>query len=54
MKRVLRGVFIVCLLLLLGAAGWTVYRRTGEVREASQRLSELSAEYGELSGSLKS
>ncbi len=50
MKRVLRGVFIVCLLLLLGAAGWTVYRRTGEVREASQRLSELSAEYGELSG----
>lgn len=50
MKRFLRSLFLFCLLLLLGGAGWKLYQWAGEIRSLSDRLSALSEEYGELSG----
>ncbi|MDE5588695.1 MAG: DUF4832 domain-containing protein [Acetatifactor sp.] len=53
MKRFIWGLLLVCLLLLLGGAGWKLYQKTAEMTEASERISELSEEYGELYGELE-
>lgn len=48
MKRVLWGVSIICLILLGGLLGWGLYRATEAAAKGSERLTEISGEYGEL------
>lgn len=49
MKRILKGFVFFCLLLLLGGAGWMLYRRDGDVTTLSGRLSALSGDFTMLS-----
>lgn len=51
MKRVITGLVIVCLLLLLGGAGWMLYRKAEELSCLSDRVSRLSEEYEGISES---
>lgn len=43
------GLVIFCLLLLLGATGWTLYRKDGEATSLFERLSALSDDFSTLS-----
>lgn len=49
LKRVLPVVVVLCLLMLLGGAGWRLYQKSGELMTLSDRLSGISEGYRELS-----
>lgn len=51
MKRVLTGLVIICLLLLLGGAGWMLYQKTDELSGLADSFSRLSEEYDGISES---
>lgn len=49
MKRILSIVVVICLLMLLGGAGWRLYQKSDELMTLSDRFSNISEGYRELS-----
>lgn len=47
--RIAVSLVIICLLLLLGAVGWMLYRKGGEASSLFERLSTLSGDFSALS-----